>query len=72
VLFKFRFIEEIAKPADSVSDKMNGTVATIMARDRAIRHGGSTGRVYERERDFALLGWWIPCYTGENRLDEVK
>lgn len=51
---------------------MNGTVATIVARDRAIRHGGSTGRVYERERDFALLGWLIPCYTGENRLDEVE
>lgn len=47
MLFKLIFIEEIAKPADSVSNKMNGTVATIVARDRAIRHGGSTGRVYE-------------------------
>ena len=51
---------------------MNGTVGAIAARDLAIRHGGSTGSVYERERDFTLLGSWIPCYTGENRLDEVK
>ena len=65
-------IEQIAKPADSVSNKMNGTVGAIAARDLAIRHGGSTGSVYERERDFTLLGSWIPCYTGENRLDEVK
>lgn len=29
------------------TEKINGAVAAVMALDRAVRHGGSTGSVYD-------------------------
>lgn len=39
------------------TEKIDGAVATIMVLDRAIRHGGSTGSVYDERGDFVLLAW---------------
>jgi phage terminase large subunit-like protein len=39
---------------DTSTEKMDGTVATIMAFDRAIRNQGSSGSVYDERGIFIL------------------
>ncbi len=36
------------------TEKIDGAVALIMAMDRAIRHGGNSGSIYD-ERDILIL-----------------
>ena len=52
------------------TEKIDGAVAAIMALDRAIRHGGSTGSVYDerRERNFGVLIWLGLWYIGRKLI----